>query len=503
MGGFFGVVSQNNCCADVFFGTDYHSHMGSRRGGMAFLAGNGFHRSIHDISNAQFRARFEHDIVKFSALDPHYGIGVISDNDDQPVLVRSHLGTYAIMIVGLVTNLEELAEELMHSRHAHFCEIGREGLNTVEVVSMLINARQSFVEGIEHLRDKIEGSLSLLILTEKGELYAARDRFGRTPIVLGYKPEDQAYAVAMESAAFPNLGYEHIRDIGPNEIIRITQDNDVESLLEPRKKMAICSFLYVYYGYPASSYEGRSVEELRYQSGRYLARRYPVDADYVGGIPDSGVAHALGLATESGITYARPFVKYTPTWARSFMPTEQAIRQQIAQMKLIPVLDLVKDKRLIFCDDSIVRGTQLKDQVHRLYDFGAKEIHMRIACPPLLYKCKFLTFSRTKTVMDLVTRRLIFEMDGEHADIESYRDPEGAPYKRLVEKLRDRLGMTSLQFQRLQDLKDAIGIGENICTYCWSGEDISLKGNGNCSGNCCACGDSCAMSDCLKNLTQK
>lgn len=492
MGGFFGVVSHTNCCDDVFYGTDYHSHMGSRRGGMVFLAGDGFHRSIHDISNSLFRQRFEHDIVKFSSLLPNYGMGAISDNDDQPVLVRSHLGTYAIMIVGLVTNIEALAVELMNSRHAHFCEIGREGLNTLEVVSMLINARDSFVEGIAHLRDKIQGSLSLLILTDKGIMYAARDRFGRTPVILGSN-DTQDYAVTMETVAFPNLGYQHLRDLGPDEVVAISLDDGIKTVIKPRDKVSICAFLYVYYGYPASTYEGRSVEESRYSSGEHLANRYPVEADYVGGIPDSGVAHALGLSSKSGVKYARPFVKYTPTWSRSFMPTEQTVRQQIAQMKLIPVLDLVKNKRLIFCDDSIVRGTQLKDQVRRLYDFGAKEVHMRIACPPLLYMCKFLTFSRTKSVMDLMTRRLILEMKGDHANVESFRDPDGQPYKDMVEKMKSRLGMDSLQFQRLDDLIDAIGIGDKVCTYCWTGEDISLNNQGNCSGYCSQCGDQCAM----------
>lgn len=492
MGGFFGVVSRANVVSDVYFGTDYHSHMGTLRGGMAFLAGNGFSRSIHDISNAQFRSRFEKDLKGFMSLSPNYGIGVISDNDDQPILVRSHLGTYTLIMVGLVTNLDALAEELLKERTAHFSEIGGEGLNTLEVVSMLINSQDSYAEGLRYAQSKIEGSLSILLLTDKGVLYAARDLFGRTPVILGTKVEEGSTAVTMETSAFPNLGYERLRDLGPGEVVAITP-NGVQTVVQPRQEMAICSFLYVYYGYPASDYEGQSVETTRYRSGEFLAQRNPVDADFVGGIPDSGVGHALGYAAASGIRYARPFVKYTPTWPRSFMPTNQAVRQKIAQMKLIPVPALIRDKRLVFCDDSIVRGTQLRDQVGRLYSAGAKEIHMRIACPPLLYKCKFLTFSRTKSVMDLVTRRHIQEMCGDRADIESFRDPDGQPYQQMVERIRERLGMTSLAFQRLDDLRASIGIGHRICTYCWNGEDISLQGKGNCSGCCAGCGDVCAM----------
>lgn len=491
MGGFFGVVAHETCVPDVFFGTDYHSHMGTVLGGLAFYAGNTFHRSIHNIQNAQFRARFEGAAARFAGLNPNYGIGVISDHDDQPILVRSHLGLYALAFVGLVTNLNEIAEELLTDRNTHFCELGKEGsLNTLEILSRLINSRDTIAEGLQYAQSRIEGSASLLLLSDQGVLYAARDRFGRTPVVLGKK--EGAWAVTMETAAFPNLGYSRVRDLKAGEVAAITLDG-VETVIEGREESAICSFLYVYYGYPASTYEGVGVERTRYRSGGYLARQNPVEADHVAGIPDSGVAHALGYAVESGIRYARPFVKYTPTWPRSFMPPDPSLRQKIANMKLLPVPELIEGKRLIFCDDSIVRGTQLRNQVARLYDAGAESVHVRIACPPLLYKCKFLTFSRTESVMDLVTRRVIQEIDGPGADIESYRDPDGEPYKRMVEEIRRRMGMTSLAFQRVEDVEKAIGIGKKICTYCWTGEDISLKGRGGCSGQCACCGDVCAM----------
>ena len=491
MGGFFGVVSEQGCVSDVFFGTDYHSHMGTVRGGMAFYAGNTFHRSIHNIQNAQFRARFEGAAKRFAGLNPIYGMGVISDHEDQPILVRSHLGMFALVMVGLVTNLQEIVDALMHERQTHFCELGKEGeINALEVMAMLISSQDSLTEGLVYAQSKVEGSASLLLLSEQGVLYAARDRFGRTPIVLGQK-EGGGYAVTMETAAFPNLGYTRLRDLKAGEVVAIRPEG-IETVFEGYEPSAICAFLYVYYGYPASTYEGVGVERTRYRSGAYLARRNPVEGDHVAGIPDSGVAHALGYAFESGIRYARPFVKYTPTWPRSFMPPDQSLRQ-IANMKLLPVPELIEGKRLIFCDDSIVRGTQLRNQVSRLYKAGAKEVHVRIACPPLLYKCKFLTFSRTESVMDLITRRIILEMDGVNADIEKYRDPDGEPYKRMVEEIRKRLGMTSVAFQRVEDVVKAIGIGKKICTYCWTGEDISLQGRGGCKGACACCGDVCAM----------
>ena len=492
MGGFFGVVARQGCVSDVFFGTDYHSHMGTVRGGMAFYAGNAFHRSIHNLQNAQFRAQFERAATRFAGLNPSYGFGVISDQDDQPILVKSHLGMYALVFVGLVTNLDEIVEELLKDRRTSFCELGKESaLNALEVLAALINTQDSLEEGLAYAQSRIEGSGSLLALSERGVLYAARDRFGRTPVVLG-KKEEGGFAVTMETAAFPNLGYARVRDLKPGEIVAITLEG-VQTVVEGRDEGALCAFLYVYYGYPASTYEGVGVERTRYRSGSFLAKRNPVDADHVAGIPDSGVAHALGYAFESGIRYARPFVKYTPTWPRSFMPPDQSLRQKIANMKLLPVPELIEGKRLVFCDDSIVRGTQLRNQVGRLYKAGAKEVHVRIACPPLLYKCKFLTFSRTESVMDLITRRVIMELDGPNADIERYRDPDGEPYKRMVEEIRRRLGMTSLAFQRVEDVQTSIGSNVKLCTYCWTGEDISLRGQGGCKGCCSACGDRCAM----------
>ena len=484
MGGFFGVVAQQGCVADVYYGTDYHSHMGTVRGGIAFFAGNTFHRSIHNLANAQFRVRFENAASRFAGLNPCYGIGVISDQDDQPLLVRSHLGMYALAFTGLITNLSELCAELMKDRATHFCELGKDSqVNALEVMSMLINSQDTIEEGLAYLQTKIEGSASVLLLSDRGKLYMSRDRWGRTPMVLG-KRADGAWAVTIETAAFPNLGYTRVRDLKAGEVAAMSTEG-VETLIEGHEEQAICSFLYVYYGYPASSYEGVGVERVRYRSGGYLARRNPVEADHVAGIPDSGIAHALGYAEESGIRYARPFVKYTPTWSRSFMPPDQSLRQKIANMKLLPVPELIEGKRLIFCDDSIVRGTQLRNQVKRLTDAGAKEVHIRIACPPLLYKCRFLTFSRTESVMDLATRRIIQEIDGPNADIDAYRDPDGAPYKRMVEEMRRRSGMTSLAFQRVEDVIKSVGIGPKLCTYCWTGEDISLKGG--CPGHCAGC----------------
>lgn len=490
MGGFFGVVAQQNCVSDVYFGTDYHSHMGSVRGGMAFYAGNTFHRSIHNIQNTQFRVCFNNAATRFANLSPNYGFGVISDHADQPILVRSHLGSYALGFVGFVSNTNEIAEELLQRREAHFCELGKESeLNPLEIIAQLINSQDSIVEGIQYAQSKIKGSASILLLSDKGKLYAARDRYGRVPLVLGRREEDNAIAVTVETSALPNLGYVRDRDLKAGEIVAISLEG-VETLVEGTEESAVCAFLYIYYGFPASTYEGVSVEHSRYKSGGYLARSAPVEADLVAGIPDSGVAHALGYAFESGIRYARPFVKYTPTWSRSFMPPSQALRQKIANMKLLPVPELIKDRRLIFCDDSIVRGTQLRNQAGRLYEAGAKEVHIRIACPPLLYKCEFLTFSRTESVMDLVTRRIILELDGPNADIESYRDPDGEPYKRMVEEMRKRLKVDSLAFQRLEDVIKAIGLGDKrICTYCWSGEDISLKDG--CQGHCAGCPGAC------------
>jgi amidophosphoribosyltransferase len=485
MGGFFGVVAKEDCVADLFFGTDYHSHLGTIRGGMAVWDTKGFQRAIHDISNSQFRSKFESDCRRFSGT---CGVGVISDNEDQPLVIASHLGVYAIVTVGMISNIGELVRELFASQPVQFSEMSRGGINPTELVSMLINSQATFSEGVRYAQQRIEGSCSMLLLTDEGVLFAVRDRYGRTPVIVGHKAG--ARAVAMESCCFPNLGYEVLRELGPGEMVCCTPDG-VETVLPPGDEMAICSFLWVYFGYPPSSYEGRNVEMARYRCGGALARRNPVKADSVGGVPDSGVAHALGYAVEAGIRYARPFVKYTPTWPRSFTPSDPRDRELIAKMKLIPVPGLIQGKRLVFCDDSIVRGTQLCDQVKRLFDDGAKEIHMRIACPPLLYQCRFLNFSRTKSEYDLVTRRTIREIEGDGADIASYRDPDGAPYQKMVGRIRKRLGLGYLAYQRLDDLVAAIGLPkERLCTYCWTGEDITKPAG--CSHGCARCAVPCA-----------
>lgn len=485
MGGFFGTVSEKDCVADLFFGTDYHSHLGTMRGGLAVLSEKGFQRSIHDISNAQFRSKFEDEFKMFKG---HSGVGVISDNEDQPLIISSHLGLYAIVTVGVVTNLNELVNEMYKRRSVQFSEMSRGGVNPTEMVATLINSQESLESGVRYAQSKIEGSCSMLILTDEGDLYAVRDRFGRTPVVVGTKKD--ALAVAMETCCFANLGYTAAHELGPGEMVRCTCEG-YETVLPPGDQMAICSFLWVYFGYPSSTYEGRNVEMARYRCGGALARRNPVEADSVGGVPDSGVAHALGYAVEANIRYARPFVKYTPTWPRSFMPSNPEERALIAQMKLIPIPGLIKGKRLIFCDDSIVRGTQLQDQVTRLYDHGAKEIHMRIACPPLLYQCRFLNFLRSKNVMDLVTRRTIREIEGDDADIADYIDPDGTSYKAMIGRITKRLGLSSLAYQRLDDLVDAIGLPrDRLCTYCWSGEDVSKPGG--CVHGCSKCDHQCA-----------
>ena len=476
MGGFCGVTAEQDCVTDLFFGTDYHSHLGTHRGGMAVLGKGGFQRSIHNIQNAPFRSKFEHDVGNFEGS---VGIGVISDTDPQPLVMCSHLGTFAIVTVGLIENIEELKDELFRTRAAQLQYSTTSGMvGPTEVVSALIATQSSYIEGVRYVQEKVKGSCSLLLITDDGRLYAARDRYGRTPIIIGRK--DDATIALMESCALPNLGYTYVRDLGPGEMVELEPDG-VTTVLEPREQMAICSFLWVYYGYPASSYEGRNVEMARYRCGSALAKRdTDVAADAACGIPDSGISHALGYAHEKGVKYCRPFVKYTPTWARSFMPSDQKQREHVASMKLIPIPGLIKDRRLVFCDDSIVRGTQLGRQADRLYGEGCKETHVRIACPPLLYPCRFINFSRSKSVYDLITRRFIRGREGENADVSKYIDPNGEPYKAMVEYIREKLNLTTLRFQTVDDLVAAIGLPkEKLCTYCWTGEDVSC-------GHCCA-----------------
>ncbi len=486
MGGFCGVISEGDCVSDLFFGTDYHSHLGTHRGGMVVLgAETGFQRAIHNIQNAPFRSKFDHDVGRFAGK---VGLGVISDTDPQPLVMCSHLGTFAIVTVGMIDNIEALKAELFMGRSAQLQYSTTSGMvGPTEVVSALIATQPTILDGVRHVQEKVRGSCSLMIVTEEGRLFAARDRYGRTPVAIGWRAG--AMIALMESCALANLGYEHVRDLGPGEMVELTPSG-ATTLIEPGEKMAICSFLWVYYGYPASTYEGRNVEMARYRCGSALARRYPVDADAACGIPDSGISHALGYAHEAGIKYARPFVKYTPTWARSFMPSDQKQRERVAAMKLLPIPGLINGRRLVFCDDSVVRGTQLGNQALRLYAHGCKETHVRIACPPLLYPCRFLNFSRSRNEYDLITRRYIRDQEGEAADIAKYREATGESYKAMVDFIRRKLNLTSLAFQTVDDLVAAIGLPKDrLCTYCWTGEDVSLPSS--CAGGCATCPRKC------------
>jgi len=473
MGGFFGVASSTDCITDLFYGTDYHSHLGTRRGGMASLDGGQFCRYIHNIENAQFRSKFEDDVYRMRGA---MGIGVISDLEDQPLIIGSHLGLYAIVTVGAIWNLGDLANYTL-AKGAHFSEMSGGQMNPTELVATLINQGSTFVEGIRLAQDAIEGSCSMLLLTDEG-IYAARDKFGRTPIALAGK--DGARAATLETCALPNLGYELDRQLGPGEIVRLTPDG-IECLAPPLEPMQICTFLWVYYGYPASSYEEINVEASRYRCGAAMARRDGIEIDCVAGIPDSGTAHALGYANAKGVPHTRPFVKYTPTWPRSFMPQEQSMRDLVARMKLIPVQELIQGQRLMFCEDSIVRGTQLRDNIQRLFECGAKEVHMRPACPPLLYGCRFLNFSRSRSEMDLAARVAIHELGDGEENLHGYVDPDGEKHQAMVERIRRRLNLTSLKYQRLDDMVGAIGLPKDkLCTYCWDGV---------CSG----CGNICSI----------
>ncbi|MFC1453715.1 amidophosphoribosyltransferase [Verrucomicrobiota bacterium] len=466
MGGFFGVTSKKDCVNDLFYGTDYHSHLGTRRGGLAVREQNGFKRFIHDISNAQFRSKFENDIDR---LHGNMGIGVISDYEDQPLIIGSHLGTYAIVTVGKITNADEMVRTAFKKRTTHFSEMSDGEINPTELVSTFINQGATFEEGLQLAQEAIKGSCSILLLTENG-IYASRDKLGRTPIVVGTKPGTTA--VTLETCALPNLGYETKHYLGPGEIVLVTPDGFTQ-LKKPGKCLKICAFLWVYYGYPASCYEGINVEQSRYRCGACLAKRHKVKVDFVAGIPDSGTGHAIGYATATGLPYYRPFIKYTPTWPRSFMPTDQTVRELVAVMKLIPIQDLIKGKRILFCEDSIVRGTQLKDTIKRLYKNGAKEVHMRPACPPLLFSCKFLNFSRSKSEQDLAARRAIWEMEGagKH-NLRPYCRENSPQYNAMVERIRYRMGLTTLVYQKLDDLISAIGLPrKKICTYCWTGKE--------------------------------
>ncbi|HIZ80080.1 MAG TPA: amidophosphoribosyltransferase [Candidatus Lachnoclostridium stercorigallinarum] len=467
MGGIFGVVSKSNCTLDLFFGTDYHSHLGTRRGGMAVCGKDGFHRAIHNIENSPFRTKFENDLDE---LEGNLGIGCISDTDPQPLLIHSHLGSYAITTVGHISNAKELIDEAFQNGHIHFMEMSGGRINSTELVAALINQQATLKDGLLFAQEKIRGSMSILILTPKG-IYASRDRMGRTPITIGQK--EDAFCVSFENFAYLNLGYSHYSELGPGEIDFLTPES-VEVISAPRKEMKICSFLWTYYGYPTSSYEGVNVEQMRYNCGRLLAKRdEKVSADSVAGVPDSGTAHAVGYANESGIPFSRPFIKYTPTWPRSFMPQHQNQRNLIAKMKLIPVDCLIRDKKLLLIDDSIVRGTQLGETTEFLYKSGAKEVHVRPACPPITFACPYLNFSRSTSDLDLITRRIIRDREGDNVSQEvlaDYADPDSQNYQEMVEEIRRRLGFTTLRFHRLDDLVESIGIEPcKLCTYCWNG----------------------------------
>ena len=467
MGGFFAVASKESCIMDLFFGTDYHSHLGTKRGGMAVYGPKGFDRSIHNIQNSPFRTKFERDVEE---LEGNLGIGCISDFEPQPLLVHSHLGSFAITTVGRINNVDELVKDCFEFGHTHFLEMSGGSINPTEITAALINQKASIAEGLANVQEKIEGSMTVIVLTPEG-IYASRDRLGRTPVIIGKK--ENAFCASFESFAYLNLGYQDYKELGPGEIVYMTPDK-VVTLKEPGENMKICSFLWVYYGYPTSTYEGVNVEKMRYACGRQLAKRDSEEPDSVAGVPDSGVPHAIGYANESGIPYERPFIKYTPTWPRSFMPANQSQRNLIAKMKLIPVHELIDDKKLLLIDDSIVRGTQLGETTEFLYESGAKEVHIRTACPPLLFGCKYLNFSRSSSEMDLITRRIIQRREGEVTKelLEDYANPDSENYKAMVEEIRKELNFTSLKFHRLDDMVEAIGIPScKLCTYCWNGKE--------------------------------
>lgn len=472
MGGVIGFASKNDCVMDLFFGTDYHSHLGTKRGGMCVLQEDGFNRSIHNIENSPFRSKFEDDIEDMKG---NMGIGAISDGDPQPLTVRSRQGDYAITTVGRINNKEEIVEELLKERPSQFMSMSGGGINNTELVAALVSTGKDIVDGIRIAQDKVEGSVTMLVLTKEG-LYAARDKYGRTPLIIGHK--DGAYCAASESFAFINLGYKYKRELGPAEIAFLTAEEE-KTVGEPQEEMSICAFLWTYFGYTTSIYEGRNVELMRNRNGELLAEDdEKMDVDYVAGVPDSGTAHALGYANRSNISYSRPLIKYTPTWPRSFMPQNQKARNLIAKMKLVPVFQIIKDKKFVLIDDSIVRGTQLSETVSYLIDNGAKEIHVRSACPPIMYGCKFLNFSRSVSDLELITRRTITELEGISADditeemLAEYADSKSEKHAAMVEEIRKKLKFDSLKFQDIENTVEAIGVDKcKLCTYCWDGKE--------------------------------
>ena len=471
MGGIFAAALKEDCVFDLFFGTDYHSHLGTRRAGMVVYGEDGFDRAIHNIENSPFRTKFEHDVQKMRG---NMGVGCISDFEPQPLITRSHHGTFAITTVGKINNLNQLADHILANRGTQFQEMSGGSINPTELVAALINEKDNFIDGIRYAQEIIDGSLTMMILTSRG-IYLSRDRLGRTPIMVGRKPE--GFCASFESFAYLNIGYEDFRQLGPGEIAIMTPDG-VTTLSAPGPKMRICTFLWVYYGYPSASYEGVSVEAMRVRCGQRLARRDNLtknEIDSVAGVPDSGIAHAVGYSNESGVPFARPFIKYTPTWPRSFMPTIQSKRDLIAKMKLIPVRELIEGQRLLLIDDSIVRGTQLRETTEFLYRSGAKEVHVRPACPPILFGCKYINFSRSNSDMELIARRVIREFEGDDVPrevLEEYADPDSERYAKMLDRICEQLGFTSLRYNRLDDMIDAVGLPrEKLCTYCWDGRE--------------------------------
>lgn len=470
MGGFFGTISTKDCINDLFYGTDYNSHLGTKRAGLVtFDEEKGFYRSIHSLERNYFRSRFEDELDKFVG---HQGIGVISDTDPQPIIVNSHLGRYAVVTVAKINNLPEIAKELLDQR-MHFSELSANKINQTELVALLINMGETFVDGINLVYKKIEGSCSMLILTEDG-IIAARDFLGRTPIVIGQK--EGAFAVTSETTAFPNLDYHVLRDIGPGEIVRL-RNNGIEVMQGPSEQEQICSFLWVYYGFPSSNYEGINVEDVREKNGKMVGKEDDVDADIVCGIPDSGVGMALGYSEGHKIPYKRAVVKYTPTWPRSFTPGSQTRRELVARMKLVPNPAILKDQRIVFCDDSIVRGTQLRDNVKTFFDYGAKEVHVRISCPPLVYGCPFIGFTSSKSDLELITRRIIKDLEGDDSkNLDKYSTTDSPEYQRMVEEIGKRLGLTSVKFAKLENLIESIGMPKcKVCTHCFDGTGCCHK----------------------------
>ena len=474
MGGFFGAVSKRDVVYDVFFGVDYHSHLGTRRAGLIYHdSKDGFQREIHSIENTPFRTRFEEDLPGFHGTS---GIGCISDTDPQPLLMRSHLGVFAITTVGCVNNTDALVNRYFSDHTRQFTAMSSGAVNGTELIAALINHEEDFVSGIQFAQEKVDGSLTLLIMAQDGSIYAARDKMGRLPVLIGR--DENGYCISFESFAYHKLGYTDVHELGPGEIVRVTAEG-FETLVPPTEQMKICAFLWVYYGYPNSNYEGKNVEVMRYRNGAIMARderergALP-ELDYVAGIPDSGTPHAIGYAHESGAPFARPFIKYTPTWPRSFMPTNQEMRNRVATMKLVPVPELIQGKRLLFVDDSIVRGTQLRNTVDFLYESGAAEVHMRSACPPIMFGCRYLTFSRNKDDMDLIARRVVQQLEGDegHKHLDEYANVHTERGACLLKTICESMGFDSLSYQSLQGMLDAIGIDPSkVCTFCWNGKE--------------------------------